>query len=60
MRGRGAGSADGRSGRREAVGNWGLGKAGIGLYHCLPRAASATLTNRTRPLSDLSLWRRRV
>ena len=29
MRGRGAGSADGRNGLREAVGNWGLGKAGI-------------------------------
>jgi hypothetical protein len=61
MRGRGAGSADGRSGRREAIGtNWGLGKAGIGQCHGLPRATSAILTNRTRPLSDLHLERRRA
>ena len=53
MRGRGAGSADGRNGRHEAVGNWGLGEAGIGQCHCRRRAASAILTNRTRPLSDL-------
>ena len=52
MRGRGAGSADGRSGRREAVGNWGLVKAGIGR-HCLPRATSAIMTNCTRPLGSL-------
>jgi len=60
MRGRGAGSADGRSGRREAVDNWGLGKTGIGQCHCLPRATSAILTYRTRPLSDLHLERRRA
>ena len=52
MRGRDAGSADGRTGRREAVGNWGLGKARIGQCHCSPHAASAILTSRTRLLSN--------
>jgi hypothetical protein len=52
MRARDAGSADGRSGRREAVGDWGLGKAGIGPCRCSPRATSAILTNRTPPLGS--------
>jgi hypothetical protein len=64
MRARGAGSADGRNGRREAVGNWGL-KAGRGQCHCLPRAASAIMTNRARLsriflLTSLSLNFRRA
>jgi hypothetical protein len=46
MRARGAGSADGRNGQREAVGNW--GKAGyVGVIAGGARP-SAILTNRTR------------
>ena len=51
MRGRGAGSADGRNGRREAVvtGVW-VRPGEASVIAC--RARSAILTNRTPPLSN--------